>query len=98
MRRRLILSPTAERDLVAAWVYVGEHDLRAADRVVRQLRATMRLLVLNPRMGRQRDDLRPGLRSFPHGRYLIFYRESAAGIEVVRVVRGERDVDTLFGH
>jgi toxin ParE1/3/4 len=47
-------------------------------------------------MGRQRDELYPGLRSVPLEDYLIFYRLVPNGIEVMRVVGGYRDLEALF--
>jgi toxin ParE1/3/4 len=40
--------------------------------------------------------LLPGLRSFPFKDYLIFYVPLANGIEVVRVLRGRRDIKRIF--
>ena len=40
-----------------------------------------------------------GVRFFPVSRfrnYLVFYRPVADGIEVIRVVHGARDIDTIF--
>jgi len=54
------------------------------------------LLADNPGLGRARDELRPGLRSFSAGRFLIFYRPLDNGIQVVRVVHGARDIGGLF--
>jgi toxin ParE1/3/4 len=48
-------------------------------------------------MGRTRDELAPGIRSFPFSRYLLFYLPISDGIDVVRVLHGARDVDTVFG-
>ena len=47
-------------------------------------------------MGRQRDELAPTLRSFPVGRYVIFYRSIEGGIEVARVLSAYRDLGRLF--
>ncbi|MEH2458044.1 MAG: type II toxin-antitoxin system RelE/ParE family toxin [Nostoc sp.] len=49
-----------------------------------------------PSMGSRRDELLPALRSLPVDDYLIFYRPIAEGIEVVRVVSGYCDLETLF--
>ncbi len=51
----------------------------------------------NPFMGRRRDDLRPGYRSFPVGDYVVIYR--LAGKEeilVLRIIHGSRDIPSLF--
>jgi toxin ParE1/3/4 len=42
------------------------------------------------------DELLPGLRSFPVGRYLIFHRVDEDRVEIVRVLSAYRDLDSLF--
>lgn len=49
-----------------------------------------------PNMGQSCDNFAIGLRSFPVEDYLIFYRPIDAGVEVVRVVSGYRDLETVF--
>ena len=49
-----------------------------------------------PLMGRARDELLPGLRSMPFGRYVIFYEPLSDGIDVVRVLHSARDIDAVF--
>jgi plasmid stabilization system protein ParE len=50
-----------------------------------------------PNAGRSRDiDLRPGLRSFRSGKYVIFYRINPAALRIIRVLHGKRDVRTLL--
>ena len=55
------------------------------------------LLGTHPSAGRRRDDLRPGIRSFPVGSYLVLYRIDGDDVVVQRIVRGSRDLDALFG-
>ncbi len=55
-----------------------------------------RVLATQPSMGRARDELAPDVRSFPFGRYVIFYMPLDDGIDVVRVLHGARDVDAVF--
>ena len=51
-----------------------------------------------PEAGRRRDhDLRPGVRTFPVGEYLIAYRVEAKNVRILRVVRGSRDIEALLG-
>ena len=47
-------------------------------------------------MGRARDELAADLRSFPFGRYVIFYEPIEDGIDVVRVLHSARDIDVAF--
>lgn len=46
-----------------------------------------------PHIGRFRNELLPGISSFPVGRYIIFYLIIPGGIEVVRVLHASRDID-----
>jgi toxin ParE1/3/4 len=39
-----------------------------------------------------------GLRKFPVGNYLVVYRPSSDGIEIIRVVHGRRDLRDLWAH
>jgi hypothetical protein len=54
------------------------------------------LLAIQPLMGRARDELPPGLRSFPFGRHVIFFEPIEDGIEVVRPLHSARDADAQF--
>jgi len=47
-------------------------------------------------MGRAREELAGGMRSFPFGRYVIFYAPVDGGIDVVRVLHSARDIDEQF--
>jgi len=47
-------------------------------------------------MGKNRDELHPGLQSFPVSKYLIFYMPINDGIEIIRVLHGMMDIDALF--
>lgn len=52
---------------------------------------------LNPLVGRARPKLAAALRSFPEGRYVLFYRPAPNGIELVRVLHSARDLPALAG-
>jgi toxin ParE1/3/4 len=56
----------------------------------------LRLLAEQPNIGRVRDELAKDMRSFPLGRYVIFYVVLPNGIEVVRVLHGARDLAVIF--
>jgi toxin ParE1/3/4 len=47
-------------------------------------------------LGRTREELAPELRSFPFGRYVIFYEVIPDGMAIVRVLHGARDLGRLF--
>jgi len=90
------LSAQAEEDLAAIWGFVAERDDTAADKLIASIVNQMAMLATFPQAGRRREALFPGLRSFAIGRYVIFYRAFAEGVEVVRVLHGSRDVRRAF--
>ena len=63
---------------------------------VDRVEAKCQMLAHSPGMGFRRDDLTPGLRCWPVGRHVIFYRCVTDGIDIVRVVHGSRDLAKLF--
>jgi len=67
-----------------------------ADAWVDRLDTKLHLLSPQPLMGRSRDELSPGVRSLPFGRYVIRYLPLADGIDVVRVLHSARDIEAIF--
>lgn len=90
------LTPEAELDLQDIWDFIHKDNERAADRLLGQLIEDMQRLADNPGMGPQREELLPGLRSWPRGSYLIFYEPHPDGIQVLRILHGARPLDRLF--
>ena len=88
--------PLAQADILEIWDYIAEDNPAAADRWVDQLDAQFRLLATQPKMGRARNELAADVRSFPVGRYVVFYVSLDAGIDVVRVLHSARDIDAIF--
>lgn len=93
---RYRLSQQAEQDLEDIWVYMTQQDELLADKQISQILDRFPMLSQFPNMGKQRDDLMAGLRSFPVKPYIIFYNKIADGIEVVRVLHQARDIDSQF--
>jgi toxin ParE1/3/4 len=60
-------------------------------------RITRRPLAAADILDRAREELAAKLRSFPFGRYVIFYEPIKDGIDVVRVLHSARDIDAVFG-
>jgi toxin ParE1/3/4 len=82
----------AEADLDEIWLHVAADSLSRADRLIARLQRTCRMLATNPSAGRRRKELGPGLRSFALLMYVVFYRQADHGIDVARILAGERDV------
>jgi toxin ParE1/3/4 len=93
---RYRFTPTARRDLKDIKNYIAEQSVPAAFRFVDDVVQKCEALAQFPEMGRLWADLDPPLRSFPVGSYLIFYRPTAGGIQIVRIISGYRDIDTIF--
>lgn len=95
--KRVILAPEADCDLMEIARRIAKRNLPAAYRFIDRVYEIGELLARNPEMGRRRDELEPGLHSFPIGLFVLFYRRRRAGsIEVARILRGARDVPSLF--
>ena len=95
-----ILSPQCDSDLDSIWHYVASESgsIEIADRLIDSIAERFVLLASYPHIGRRRDDdLRPGLRSFPVGEYLVIYRLRDEDVLILRVLRGSRNMETLFG-
>lgn len=90
---RVITNAAAEADAEDIWRWVANDSPRAADGLVMRFDDVAALLADRPQMGRSREELAQGLRSFPVGPYLLFYRPIPGGIEVARVLHGRRDID-----
>ncbi|MCE2907515.1 MAG: type II toxin-antitoxin system RelE/ParE family toxin [Betaproteobacteria bacterium] len=94
---RVTRRPLAAADILDIWDHIAEDSLDQADRWVEQLDEKFSILATQPLMGRARGELAADLRSFPFGRYVIFYTPVYDGIDVVRVLHSARDVDAAFG-
>jgi toxin ParE1/3/4 len=94
--RVIVKLPRAKSDLVEIWDYIADDSEARADTFIETVDQKFNALVGRPNMGRHRDELADGLRSFPVGRYVVFYRPIPKGIEIVRVLHGARDLDAIF--
>jgi toxin ParE1/3/4 len=90
-------SPEAAQDLLEIWQYIADDNEAAADKLLDEIDRASKMLARNPAAGRERPELVPRLRSFPVGRYIVFYRPIDDGVELVRVLHGSRDIDSIFG-
>lgn len=96
------LRPQARHDIVDLAVYIADHSPDAASRFLNAVEHTCDFLLANPQAGAfypteciRLFDLRVfQVRGFPN--HLVFYREKAKGIEVLRVLHGARNVDSIL--
>jgi len=94
--RVILKRPRAADDLIELWDYIAEDSVTRADAFIDEIDSKFHLLAGQPMLGRSREDLAPGLRSLPFGRYVIFYEVIPDGIAIVRVLHAARDLGPPF--
>ena len=91
------LSRAAQEDLheikrysLTTWGKKQTQDYLAA------IETSLEKLTVSPDLGKNRNDLIPGLCSFTVSRHVIFYRCHQEDIEVVRILHGRMDISSFF--
>jgi toxin ParE1/3/4 len=91
------VSKEAEQDLDEIFVYWARNaGLGVADRTVEAIEERFALMGDFPRAGRRREEIGPGVRSFPAGEYLIYFRKSRSAVEIIHIFHGARDQRRAF--
>ena len=103
----LFLAKRSELPNSRLGLVVAKKKVRRAherNRVKRLARESFRLhqqqlddldIVIMPKMGVERSELIKGLRSYPLGKYILYYRIKDNDLEVVRVLSSSRDIDSI---
>ncbi len=94
---KILRTPQAQLDLVEIWVYIAQDSVKAADNVLTTIDRQIKLIAGSPKIGRQRKELAPELRSFPTSNYVVFYRSKQKHIEIIRVLHQSRDIKNIGG-
>lgn len=95
--RGVSFTEAAETDLDEIWEYVAERSIDAADRILAEVHSTCVLLAQNPGIGHAREDLteRP-LKFISAFSYLIVYDPETSPLQIIAVLHGARDVESLM--
>ncbi len=95
---RITRSPEARQDLknIARFIARESQSFDVALRFLHRIEQRVALYATQPEMGKPRPELRPNLHSFAVNDFLVFYRPTAMGIELVRIIRGTRDLTRQF--
>ena len=97
MSRRVEYGPLAKIDLFDIYEYIANDNPPAARRMVEAINKTCETIIVeNPFIGRTRERLSPHIRSFTVRPYIIFYIPTDDTIDVIRVLHGARDIDTIL--
>jgi toxin ParE1/3/4 len=94
--------PIVIQDLIEQATFIAEGDLDASDRFLEAAEETFNLLGTMPAIGRFSRFTQPNLvdiRQFPikgFQNFLVFYRISDEGVDVLRVLHGSRELDAVL--
>lgn len=87
------LSQAADQDIEAIFDYTqAEYGLQQAIQYTSSFSKIFDELVTSPELGRNRPEIRIGLRSIAHQEHVIFYRIMKDHIRIVRVLYGRSDI------
>ena len=89
---RFRVTRTAEEDLDRIFEYWAERaSPKVAERLLEAILDRFALLGEFPQAGRACDQIAPGVRCFPAGDYLIYYRRSRKTLEILHIFHGARE-------
>lgn len=93
---RAELSDAARYDLWEIYFYYADQtDLPLADQVRDEILGKIRLLSEHKLIGSPRFELRPGMRAFPHKKFVIFYLPTESGVYILRVIHSAMDIRSM---
>ena len=93
MTKLLRFTPAARADLVSIWDYTARHwDMDQADRYLDELHGIC-LALANGEMVSRPVDIRPGTLKARAGSHMVYVREDADTLDVIRILHQRQDVD-----
>ena len=96
-RKIYILSEIADKDLEDIFdLTFDEFGFDQAEKYLLEIEEIFQNLIINPQIGKKRDEIKQGLYSFPKDNHIIFYRILDNHIRIVRVLHGSRDISKYF--
>jgi toxin ParE1/3/4 len=96
MKLDWVITRYAESDLWAIWDFIAQDNMRAAESLVLSVRELCEQLTLHPGLGEQFKSARRIYRRISLGNYVIYFRQTPATIEILRILHGSRDVENLL--
>lgn len=93
---KLVILPAARADLIDIGDFIALDSPPRAASFVAEIEAKIVEIGERPGSFQKRDDLHPGLRHAPHGRYLIFFIDKDGEVQIVRVLQGSRDLPRML--
>lgn len=94
---RYRISEDAERELDEIFLYWATRtSVETADRVVERITERFWLVGEHPDAGKAAEEIAPGVKCFPAGNYLIYYRKTRRGVDIVHIFHGAREQKAAF--
>lgn len=91
------ITPRAAEDIVSIGRYTQETwGRKQRDRYLRALDKRFAWLAENPKMGKDRADIKDGYYSFPEGSHVVFYLVRENGIDIIGIPHQHMDVINYF--
>ncbi len=91
------VSKDAQRDLDEIFLYWARRaGLTVADRLIDSITDRFWILGEHPDAGRPSEDMAAGVRCFPARKYLIYYRKTRKGTDILHIFHGARDQKRAF--
>lgn len=94
--KQLFVSNSAVKDLREIGKYIHDKNPKAAVQLLTEIDARFSLFCEQPEIGKKRDEIVSGLRSFNVGNYVLFYLDKPNAIEIARVLHGSQDLSRAF--
>lgn len=90
---RVGISGRARQDLLEIYKYLFQHSPPSADRFAAYFDRRLAQLAQHPLIGRERAEIRKGLRSLVIGDYLAFCGVRNTDMTIYRVLHSRMDID-----
>lgn len=92
---RVRITRIARAEIGAAIEYLSNYSAKAAKKLSRELLSRRKRLERFPGIGRVREELGPGIRSWTVGEYVHFYRVEDV-VEILRFRHSRQSLEGLF--
>ena len=94
--KKYTLSNEAIRDLDEIASYLAEFSIESGENFVKRFGQKCNNLIKFPYIGKSYNQIADNLRGINLDSYIIFYQVTKDEIEIVRIVSGYRNLDSLF--
>ncbi|MEZ6130670.1 MAG: type II toxin-antitoxin system RelE/ParE family toxin [Planctomycetaceae bacterium] len=95
MTHRIEKTLRAETDAIEIWLYIAGDNPTAASDLIYDIERRLRSLAAMPESAEAVPEFGRNIRRSSVGNYVIYYRPIADGIQVIRILHGNRQPEDL---